>query len=44
MKLLMKKVDGFKVEDKETSEQTEVKPKKVRNRPLFYVKVSVIFK
>ncbi|XP_034831745.1 LOW QUALITY PROTEIN: probable RNA-binding protein 19 [Maniola hyperantus] len=39
MKLLMKKVDGFKEKDKKATVE-EVKPKKVRNRPLFYVKIT----
>ncbi|XP_045772794.1 probable RNA-binding protein 19 [Maniola jurtina] len=39
MKLLMKKVDGFKEKDKEATVE-EVKPKKIRNRPLFYVKIT----
>ncbi|XP_023938521.2 probable RNA-binding protein 19 [Bicyclus anynana] len=40
MKLLMKKVDGFEENAKETTEEIESKPKKIRNRPLFYVKIT----
>lgn len=40
MKALMKKVDGFKEDTVNNSIDTN--PKKIRNRPLFYVKVSLI--
>lgn len=36
----MKKEDGFK-EEHEAKQKEEDKPKKIRNRPLFYVKVSI---
>ncbi|XP_038209851.1 probable RNA-binding protein 19 [Zerene cesonia] len=38
MKVLMKKVDGFK--DDAVTEVAPAEPKKIRNRPLFYVKIN----
>ncbi|XP_026499714.2 probable RNA-binding protein 19 [Vanessa tameamea] len=39
MKVLMKKVDGY-TEIKESKQEEEEKPKKIRNRPLLHVKVT----
>ncbi|XP_072949367.1 probable RNA-binding protein 19 [Epargyreus clarus] len=39
MKLLMKKVDGV-TEEKQKTEEEDLTPKKIRNRPLFYVKMT----
>lgn len=41
MKKLMKKETGFTI-DEVIKENEENKPKKIRNRPLFYVKVSIL--
>ena len=38
----MKKENGFTEVTQETEENKEDKPKKIRNRPLFYVKVCTI--
>ncbi|CAG9561814.1 unnamed protein product [Danaus chrysippus] len=40
MKLLMKKVDGYTEVDNKDAKPEDDKPKKVRNRPLFYVKIT----
>lgn len=41
MKVLMKKVGGTEQSEQQVEEEEDT-PKKVRNRPLFHVKVSIL--